>query len=335
MQRQTRIWNHVDRPVFEAEILAAHQPAILKGLVADWPLVVAARRSPAELCAYLTAFDCGLPIQAFLGAPELRGRYFYNDDLTGLNFQERQMHISALLGHLLEYSELQCPPSLYAGSVSIPKFLPGLEIGNPNALLDSLVAPNAWIGNRSRIGAHFDIAQNIACVVSGRRRFTLFPTEQLRNLYVGPMELTPAGRSMSLVDFSNPDFDKFPRFREALASSEVAELGPGDALYIPTLWWHHVESLDPISMLVNYWWNAPRAQPDSPVDSLLHCLLSVRHLPACERKAWRAIFDYYIFQTDEEPMAHVAADKRGMFAPQLPEDAARRLRNHLLNSLNQ
>ena len=86
-----------------------------------------------------------------------------------------------------------------------------------------------WIGNRTRTAAHFDLPQNIACVISGRRRFTVFPIGQLPNLYVGPLDFTPAGQAISLVDFHAPDFERYPRFREALRHAQVAELEPGDA----------------------------------------------------------------------------------------------------------
>ena len=33
-----------------------------------------------------------------------------------------------------------------------------------------------------------------------------------------------------------------------------AELQPGDAIFIPSLWWHQVESLSAVNGLVNYWW---------------------------------------------------------------------------------
>src|SRR6185295_10671014 len=98
--------------------------------------------------------------------------------------------------------------------------------------------------NRTRIAAHHDLPDNLACVVAGRRRFTLFPPEQLNNLYVGPLDFTPAGQPISRVDIDTPDLETYPRFAEALNAARRAELGPGDAVYIPALWWHDVLSLE-------------------------------------------------------------------------------------------
>jgi ribosomal protein L16 Arg81 hydroxylase len=97
-----------------------------------------------------------------------------------------------------------------------------------------------WIGNRAMIAAHFDNNYNIACVVSGRRRFTVFPPEQVSNLYIGPLLRTPGGSPISTVDLRDPDYTKYPKFAQALESAEEAELEPGDAIYIPILWWHGV-----------------------------------------------------------------------------------------------
>jgi len=95
------------------------------------------------------------------------------------------------------------------------------------------VIESIWLGNRTCIAPHFDNTENLACVVGGRRRFTMFPPEQIRNLYVGPLDLTPAGQPISLVDVRNPDLSRFPRFAEALAAAEVAELAPGDCRLHP------------------------------------------------------------------------------------------------------
>src|SRR3546814_18893261 len=100
---------------------------------------------------------------------------------------------------------------------------------------------SVWIGNRSRIPAHQDLPDNLACVAVGRRRVTLFPPDQLANLYIGPLDFTPAGQAISLVDFAAPDLARFPRFAEALRHAQVAELGPGDAVFIPRMWWRTEE----------------------------------------------------------------------------------------------
>ena len=112
--------------------------------------------------------------------------------------------------------------------------LTGVFNGNGARMLDMArdTLISLWIGNRTHTATHWDQSQNLACVVAGRRRWTLFPPEQLKNLYVGPLEFTLAGQPTSLVDIDAPDLKTYPRFAEALKVARRAELGPGDALYM-------------------------------------------------------------------------------------------------------
>jgi hypothetical protein len=227
----------------------------------------------------------------------------------------------------------QTDPSYYIGSTSVDLSLPGFRADNdlPLAALKPLVS--IWMGNRTRIAAHYDIPDNIACVVAGRRRFTLFPPDQLANLYVGPIDFTPAGQAISLVDFAQPDFERFPLFAEAMDKALVAELEPGDALFIPSLWWHHVEALDTVNVLVNYWWAAGPALAGTPMDVLIHALLNIKALPAEQKKNWRSIFDHYIFDEPADAFAHIPPDSLGILAD-LDEATAKQLRAMLLAKLN-
>ena len=201
-----------------------------------------------------------------------------------------------------------------------------------SGLIGGSVIESIWIGNRTCIAAHFDNTENIACVVGGRRRFTLFPPDQIGNLYPGPLDLTPAGQPISLVDVRNPDLDRFPRFAEALRAAEVAELAPGDAVYIPALWWHNVEALEDFNVLVNYWWRDVPDYFDSPSMSLLHCLLTIKSLPPQQRHAWRAVFDYLVFQPEGTALEHLPPESRRLFGD-LTETKAERIRSLLLKSL--
>ena len=125
------------------------------------------------------------------------------------------------------------------------------------------------------------------------------------------LPITPAGPPISMVPLENPDFQRYPRFREALAAARVAELEPGDALFIPYGWWHHVQSLRSFNVLVNYWW-AEHRPLTSPLDSLLHGLLALRDMSATERAVWRNLFDYYVFQTSGDPLAHLPPALHGL-----------------------
>ena len=332
--RNVREYQRIDADEFQAEVMAVNEPAVLRGQVEDWPAVQAARTSTAGLAEFLRRHDTGKPIDSYFGAPEIRGRFFYSDDLRGFNFERRNLGFSAFVDMLLKHLDDPSPPSFFAGAVRVPEVLPGLVPSHTHGLLDPGMEQlvSMWIGNRTRTAAHFDLPQNLACVVNGRRRFTLFPIEQLRNLYVGPLEFTLAGQSISLVDFHQPDFERFPRFREAIKHARIAELGPGDVLYLPSLWWHHVETLDPFGLMINFWWRDAPEYMFTPLMTLMHSMLSIRELPERERMAWREVFDHYVFQTGGDPAEHIPEHARGVLGEMTPEKIGR-LRHYLGKSL--
>ncbi|MDJ0656889.1 MAG: cupin-like domain-containing protein [Xanthomonadales bacterium] len=324
----------MDRAAFETQVQAAAEPAIMRGLVSDWPAVARGRESAESLVQYITSFSNQQPIEYFYGAPDINGRFFYSDDLNGFNFERRQLTVDGFLQQLLSHLDDAAPPYMYAGGIPVPRHLGALTSDNPMTLL----APgmerltSLWVGNRTRTAAHWDLPQNIACVIRGQRRFTLFPIDQVQNLYVGSLEFTLAGQPLSLVDFHNPDLERFPRFAEALKHAQVALLEPGDGLYIPSLWFHHVESMDPLGMMMNYWWRDAPDYMATPLLTLLHGLLTIRDLPEGERESWRVLFDHYLFQTNGDPWAHMPEDARGLFGETTPENLAK-LRAYLTKTL--
>lgn len=313
-----------------ADVLQSTQPVLLRGLVEHWALVQAAQRSQTEFCDYLRRFGASTRLGVWRGAPEIGGRFFYNEDFSGFNYQREIHTFGALLDELLAGT----PDALYLGSTEVDSAFPGLRQHNDlPALAGFNPHVSLWLGNRMQVATHFDLPDNIACVVAGRRRFTLFPPEQVGNLYIGPLDLTPAGQPVSLVDVTEPDLERFPRYAQALQHAQTFELLPGDALFIPSQWWHGVESLEPISALVNFWWRQSPAFMDTPLNTLMMALLSLRDLPPAQRDAWRALFDHYIFDADEQTAAHIPAAARGVLAP-MNDNSARTLRSMLLNRLN-
>ena len=316
-----------------AEILTSTEPLLLKGLVADWPLVKAGRESAAAAGQYILRFYSDAAVGVGCGPPEVGGRLFYNHDMSGFNFDQGMVKLEQVLIEILRHEHVDEAPSYYVGSTTVDACLPGFRAENDIAFGDKRPLASIWLGNRSRIAAHWDLPDNVACCAVGHRRFTLFPPEELENLYVGPPDVTPAGREISLVDFHDPDFDKYPKFRQALKSARVAEMEPGDALFIPSMWWHHVEGLDSFNVLINYWWRQSPDYMGTPVNALNHALLTIRDLPPEQRKVWHDIFQYYVFGVDDSTFEHIPERARGILKP-IDEQIARKLRADLLNKLN-
>lgn len=331
-----REYSELDAAAIRRAVLPDKRPAILRGLVGDWPAVKQGLGSPAALVRYLNRFDSGKSVDALLTAPEIDGQIFYSDDtLTGFNFLRNRLPLAAVAEQVLRYAEFPKSPAVAAQSALIRDCLPGFSAENSLQIVDDNVLPRIWLGNRITTPAHVDEWNNVACVVAGRRRFTLFPPEQIANLYIGPIDFAPTGAPMSLVSLRHPDFERYPRFREALTAAQSAELAPGDAIFIPPLWWHHVESLEPFNVLVNYWWHDSQGDgtlADSAFEALLHGILGIRALPPATRRAWAAFFEQYVFGDDAEATAHIPEQRRGILGTLSAEQLAG-LRAHLVKRL--
>jgi hypothetical protein len=315
------------------ELLTSTEPLILRGLAGQWPLVKAARSSQRDASDYLRRFYNGAPVVAMLGTPDIKGRFFYNDDVSGFNFNKVRTGLPGVLDELEAHREDAQPPAIYVGSTEIDLCLPGLGAENDLGLASRLPYVSIWLGNQTRIAAHYDLPDNVAVVAAGRRRFTLFPPQQVSNLYVGPLDFTIAGQPVSMVDFHQPDLERYPRFSEAMAHALSAELDAGDAIFIPSMWWHHVEALSPFNVLINYWWRQSPGFMDTPTNTLMHALISLRGLPPAQRDAWQALFQHYIFDSDGSEAAHLPPAARRVLAP-LDDSTARALRTQILNRIN-
>jgi hypothetical protein len=237
--------------------------------------------------------------------------------MRGFNFERRQEPFGEAVARLLAHVGTPEPPALYMGSVPVAQAIPGFAAENRLALIDEARAsPRIWIGNATLVSTHFDLLENLACVVAGRRRFTLFPPEQVANLYVGPLEHNFAGPPVSMVSVQEPDFERYPRFREALQHALTAELGPGDAIFIPFMWWHNVVALDAFNVLLNYWWSQAPAWALSPFEAMIHSMIALREAPPERRELWRKYFEHFVFQEHGDPAGHLSPEQRGIQGPQ-------------------
>jgi hypothetical protein len=317
------------------ELLAAGQPAVLRGVARDWGLVRAGQRGMDAAMDVLRGAWNGQPVSYSYGGPEIAGRPFYKDDFTALNIEVRRGALGEVLDAIAAHADDPRPPTWYLASLLVDTRLPGLRAENDLDFATHGIhaPPSIWIGNRVTASCHYDAQNNIACCAVGRRRFTLFPPDQIGNLYPGPLEPTPGGQAVSVVDFDAPDFERHPRFRDALTVAQATVLEPGDAIFIPSLWWHHVQGLEPFNVLVNYWWSSVPAHIPAPVLALQHALWTIRDRPEREKQAWRQVFDYYVFGPGERAGEHLPAAARKMLGP-VDDALARQIRAMLIDKLN-
>lgn len=314
------VGRNLPREYFLREVVEGCEPVVLRGLVADWPAVHATQDSPHALMKYLSAFDAGARVEVFFGDPEIAGKYYYGEELQGFNFERRIMEFRDAVQAIIGAVDSPGGQSVYAGSAPCRECLPGFAQANAMPLLAPDTAPRIWLGTAANVSSHYDTFDNLACVIAGRRRFTLYPPGLISRLYIGPIDHTMAGPPVSLAASSPQDDQRFPLFREVRDQAWVCELGAGDALYLPKLWWHQVESTGAFNGLVNYWWDGFAAGPDAPYTSLLFAMITIAERPAAEREAWKAFFEHYVFRSHGHPLAHLPAEERGLLGPLKPDN---------------
>jgi hypothetical protein len=329
------------RPIADEEVAAdalnerlreAKEPFVVRQLVANWPLVKAGLESGAAAREYLLAHKRDRAFTVNVGESGGGDRLFYDEEMQ-MNFRTDRSGLAEIFAEIDAIQGRKDAHVIYLSSIDVKDYFDGLHEANHVDLGDREPIESIWIGTRTHIAAHNDFPNNLACCAVGRRKFTLFPPDQFANLYVGPLDYTPAGRPVSMVDFHNPDFESFPRFREALDKALAADLEPGDAIFIPSLWWHHIEGLSPFNVLINYWWRDVPAFLGQPEDALNHAILSIRDLPEAQKAIWRELFDYYVFTNGADVTDHIPEAARGILAPLDPHSAGQ-IRAFLLRNLS-
>lgn len=313
----------VDAAGFQA-IMAAEKPVVIKGLIDHWPALAHGRQSAPDLIRYLKAMDRGAPAPVMEAPFATGGHYTYAPGLAEFTFWKRQGGISETLDRIASVMGRADAPFIAIQMLPLDSHLPDFVRANPAPLLPPQIPPRLWIGGPLKTQTHNDRDHNLACVIAGRRRFLLFPPEQVANLYVGPLEAPPP---LSLVDPEAPDVERFPRFRQALDAASVAWLEPGDCLFMPKYWWHHVTSLDPFNAMVNYWWGDTATGLERASDAFLTALLAFKELPPGQRRYWQAMFDAHVFG-DGAAAEHIPPGKRGVLGP-LPQSLRARLKQEL------
>jgi len=301
-----------------ATLIAAGQPMILRGLVDSWPAVEAGQ-TPTRLIAYLKSMDRGVSAPVMEAPARSGGRFAYGPDMREFSFTKRRAPMADSLDRIERNLGQANAPFVAIQMLPLADSLPDFPRHNPMPLLPAEVGPRLWIGGPLRTQTHNDRDHNLACVIAGRRRFVLFPPEQVSNLYVGPLDNPPP---LSLVDPEAPDLDRFPRYAEAVGHARAAWLEPGDALFMPKYWWHHVTSLGEFNAMANYWWGDDATGLERPNDVFLTALLALRNLPAGERAYWRAMFETHVFAGHEEDVAHIPEELRGALGRMSPRQRA-------------
>jgi len=322
----------ITEPQQLANCLAAHQPFVVRGYAADWPLVAAGKQSIADACQHILSFYEGVPCSVFRGRTPGQAHVFYDDDMA-LNFDSSFDDLEEILREIEAAVEADPQPLIYSGSIPTRKNLPGFEHRNGLTLGARKMMCSLWVGTKSRIPIHSDYLDNFACVTAGRRHVTLFPPEQFDNLYIGPLHYTPATRPVSLVDMAAPDWGRFEKFETALAAAQQVTLEPGDMLHIPSMWWHHIEGLCRFNILVNFWWNEQNPFLGSPEQAMWHAIWAIRDLSQDRRAFWHKMFDHYVFDARDEDFAHIADHRQGILKP-LDSRAAAYIRDYLLREIS-
>lgn len=246
MERTDDQWiDRVSGEAFEREYLEQNRPAIITGALSDWSAL--GKWSPDYLSAALKEKRVTVAVSG-------EGQFNYDPDRDAgeeaARYRYVQMDLETAVSAVCEGGPGH--EHYYLMQRSIPDEFPELlhDIRTPVWIDYQSPAINLWFGSAENVTPlHYDHTNNFFAQVYGRKRLTLFDPMQTDLLYPYPLEASAS--HVSFVDLEQPDLAKYPRFRQARALGGV--INPGELLYLPAYWWHHVRSLQ-VSISVNFWW---------------------------------------------------------------------------------
>jgi ribosomal protein L16 Arg81 hydroxylase len=247
----SRALERIDAHAFSAARFTEHTPAIIVGAMDEWPAM--GKWSPDYLASVLQDREVRIAVSK-------SHKYDYNPATSAFEnltqFRKEAMGFAAFVEKI--HNAAAAGEHYYLMQRPIQNDFPELvpDVVRPRWIQDKKkVDVNLWVGSAGNVTQmHYDRDENFLAEVQGSKHIRLFDPEQTELLYPYPKDSVMY--YLSYVDCDNPDYEKFPKFREARAWEGV--LNPGEILYLPARWWHQVRSLqDAIS--VNFWWAPAKA----------------------------------------------------------------------------
>jgi hypothetical protein len=232
-----------DAMLFRTEFFERGRPVLLRGFIRSWPAF--GRWSPADFAYRFGSAE----VEAMTGI-----RQNQPEDTTPY----RQCTCMTMADLVRAFTEDEGAGDIYL--VAQNQFLrrPAFEALWQDMPLDpdwfdtktARTHIALWMGPRGSITPfHYDLQNALLAQVFGAKSIILAPPEETEKLYCG-------NGGYSQVDPEHPDLETFPAFRTANLWHAMIE--PGDALFLPFGWWHHVRALtDSISLtLACFAWTA-------------------------------------------------------------------------------
>lgn len=228
-QARTGFANCVDIPEVPPSMLSCirsgslDEPVVFRGLAAHWPATSRWNRE------YLTT-ECGerrvIANCRLSGSGVPYTENISSDSFVEISFREYwDEYISIGKRSYLAQFPLRDLGETLVGDTRFSELLVGVP---PREL-------NFWLGCGTKSGMHFDDSDNLMVMVHGKKLSVLAPPGASKSLYPFHQLVTK-----SSVDMEDPDFTRHPKSR--FATLYVAELVPGDVLFVPLSWWHYFSS---------------------------------------------------------------------------------------------
>ncbi len=206
---------------FSEKFLQTNTPVVFNHLTADWP---AKQKWSLE---YLSEHHGDLDVPVYSSKPAKDNEH---------------QHAPTKILKLSEYFSL-----LKSGENDLRMFFYNI-LKNAPSLLNDFQYPDIGLkffkklpvlfvgGKGSKVQMHYDIdyAHLLLCHFGGKKKVLLIPPEQTPYMYKVPYSFS----SLFAVDFSNPNFEKYPALKKL--NGYATELNHGDCLYIPPGYWHYI-----------------------------------------------------------------------------------------------
>jgi hypothetical protein len=233
----------LDPASFHRHYTRRNRPVVIPGLAGDWPAV----RSWSLPALADQVGDTPVPLQVSEAGQARQETLPFDHSVRAMLDPGR----AATQHYVQQVSLAALPESLRSALGSLEPYLgPRYPARLHRFCRDE---PRLWVGPAGTVTpVHFDLAHNLFVQLVGRKRFTLFDPSQsaaLRYPDYAQQRLTSSG-----VDVEQPDLERYPDF--ARARRVVIDLAPGDVLFLPHSWWHHVRALEP-SVSLSHWWVSP------------------------------------------------------------------------------